>query len=98
VPGTAVLNKHGFARVSSVSCASAGNCAAAGFYSDASGSLQALVVSERHGVWGRAMEVPGSGALNKGAEAGVQSVSCAPAGNCAAGSTATPPVTSRRSW
>jgi hypothetical protein len=85
VPGTAVLNKDGLARVSSVSCASAGNCAAAGFYSDASGNLQAFVVSERHGVWGRAIEVPGSGALNKGAEAAVESVSCASAGNCAAG-------------
>jgi len=28
-----------------------------GFYRDASGHLQAFVVSERHGVWGRAIEV-----------------------------------------
>ena len=37
------------------------------------------------GVWGRAIEVPGSGALNKGGNASVNSVSCALAGNCAAG-------------
>ncbi|HEX2322792.1 MAG TPA: hypothetical protein VHJ18_27770 [Streptosporangiaceae bacterium] len=43
------------------------------------------------GPWGRAIEVPGLGALNKGADAidvsGVSSFSCASAGNCAAGGT-----------
>ena len=85
VPGSAALNKGGFANPMSVSCASAGNCAAGGFYTDGSGNEQALVVSERKGVWGRAMEVPGSGALNKGGDARVNSVSCPSAGNCAAG-------------
>jgi len=85
VPGTGALNKDGDARVSSVSCASAGNCAVGGFYRDASGNIQAFVVSERHGVWGSAIEVPGSGALNKGGVAAVDSVSCASAGNCAGG-------------
>jgi len=42
------------------------------------------VVSERNGVWGRAIEVPGLAALNAGGTAGVVSVSCASAGNCAA--------------
>jgi len=40
------------------------------------------------GSWGRAIEVPGLGALNKGADAldltGVSSVSCSRAGNCVA--------------
>jgi hypothetical protein len=85
VPGLGTLNKGVDAVVISVSCASAGNCAAGGDYTDGSGHSQAFVVSERHGVWGRAIEVPGSGALNKGAEAAVESVSCASAGNCAAG-------------
>jgi hypothetical protein len=85
VPGLGALNKGAEAGVQSVSCASAGICAAGGFYRDASGHLQAFVVSERHGVWGRAIEVPGSGALNKGGDARVSSVSCAPAGSCAAG-------------
>ena len=35
--------------------------------------------------WGRAVEVPGLGSLNKGGNAGVNSVSCASPGNCTAG-------------
>ena len=46
VPGTAALNKAGGAEISSVSCASAGNCSAGGYYVDASGRQQAFVVSE----------------------------------------------------
>src|SRR5258706_12026041 len=37
------------------------------------------------GLWGRAIEVPGLGALNRGGEAAVNSVACGSAGNCAAG-------------
>src|SRR5258708_15654722 len=85
VPGTGALNKGRVAGVSSVSCASAGNCTAGGFYADGSGHHQAFVASERDGAWHAAIEVPGTGALNKGREAGVASVSCAWAGNCAAG-------------
>src|SRR5258707_12457168 len=36
------------------------------------------------GSWGRAITVPGLGALNKGRNAGVLSVSCPSPGNCAA--------------
>jgi len=43
------------------------------------------VASEQNGTWGKAIEVPGSGALNKGISAGVTSVSCRSAGSCAAG-------------
>src|SRR5215471_2416641 len=87
VPGSGALNKGGAADVESVSCASAGNCAAGGFYTELGnpGHFQAFVVSEINGTWGKAIEVPGSGALNAGGGAGVSSVSCASAGNCAAG-------------
>ena len=85
VPSLGALNAGGSAEVSSVSCASAGNCAAAGDYTDASGQDQGFVVSERRGVWRRAFEVPGLGALNAGGSASVGSVSCGSAGNCAAG-------------
>ena len=44
VPGTAALN-HGDADFSSVSCASAGECGAGGYYQDGSGLSQAFVVS-----------------------------------------------------
>ena len=85
VPGTAALNQGGEAGLTSVSCPSAGNCAAGGDYTDGSHHQQAFVVSERHGVWRRAIKVPGSGTLNATGLAEVTSVSCALAGNCAAG-------------
>lgn len=84
VPGSEALNSAGPAQVSSVSCATAGNCAAGGYYHDSSGS-QAFVASETNGVWGDAIEVPGTAALNTNGNAVVNSVSCATAGNCAAG-------------
>ena len=85
VPGTSTLNTGGFAQVNSVSCAAAGNCAAGGFYSDSSDFAQAFVASETNGSWGTAVEVPGTAALNSSGFAQVNSVSCAAAGNCAAG-------------
>ena len=85
VPGLDVLNKGGLAEVISVSCASPGNCAAGGSYRDQWFRTQGFVAVERNGVWGRAVEVPGLGALNKAGIAAVSSVSCAAAGNCVAG-------------
>jgi len=85
VPGTAALNTGGTAQIDSVSCASAGNCGAGGFYTDSSGNLQALVVNEVSGIWRTAEEVPGIGVLNAGHIAITNSVSCASAGNCSAG-------------
>jgi len=92
VPGTAALNsgKNPGAWVNSVSCGSAGNCAAGGFYTDASGARQAFVASEANGTWHQAIEVAGTGSLNTGATAknlgaSVDSLSCPSAGNCAAG-------------
>jgi len=85
VPGTATLNDGGDARVDSVSCAAPGDCAAGGSYTDGSAHRQAFVVSETNGVWGEAVEVPGTTALNGGGDAVVDSVSCAEAGDCAVG-------------
>ena len=85
VPGTAALNAGGLAKVTSVSCASAANCAAGGFYQDGSFNARALIVNEINGIWRTAEEVPGTAALSTGGEAVVTSVSCASAGNCAAG-------------
>ncbi|HEX2321301.1 MAG TPA: hypothetical protein VHJ18_20185 [Streptosporangiaceae bacterium] len=85
VPGTAALNVHGNAEVNSVSCPSAGNCTAGGYYKDGSYHYQAFVVSEVNGTWRTAKELLGTVALNKGGNAGVTSVSCASAGNCSAG-------------
>jgi hypothetical protein len=85
VPGSAALNAGGNAQVLSVSCPSAGNCAAGGYYTGRAHRIQAFVASERKGLWGNAIEVPGSAALNAGGNAQVFSVSCPTAGNCAAG-------------
>src|SRR6266851_5234357 len=86
VPGAATLNKGGEAQVYSVSCGSAGNCSAGGYYTtDSFGHTQAFVVSQVHGTWHTAMQVPGTAALNQHGNAGVTSVSCGSAGNCSAG-------------
>ena len=85
VPGTAALNQGGGAGTNSVSCASAGNCSAGGYYTDASGHAQAFVVNQVNGSWGTAQEVPGTAALNKGGDARAEAVSCGAAGNCSAG-------------
>src|SRR5215469_7635549 len=89
VRGLGALNKgannQGGANVTSLSCGSPGNCAAGGFYRDGLGHVQGFVVSERNGIWGKAIEVPGLSMLNKRGNAQVSSVSCASAGNCAAG-------------
>jgi hypothetical protein len=85
VPGIAALNTGGDALVGSVSCASAGNCSAGGFYTESFSHQQAFVVSQASGSWGPAQEVPGTAALNTGGYAAINSVSCASAGNCSAG-------------
>ena len=79
------LNQSGDAGITSVSCASAGNCSAGGHYNDSSGRQQAFVVSQASGTWGTAIEVPGTAALNQDGFAGISSVSCASAGSCSAG-------------
>lgn len=84
-PGTATLNAGGYGSVTSLSCPSAGNCAAGGYYTDASRDEQAFVAVETDGKWGAATEVPGTAAANAGGYAEVNSVSCPSAGTCVAG-------------
>ena len=86
VPGLAALNKGGDAQVNSVACASAGTCAAGGYYSEKDGRTRGFAVLERNGRWGTAIQVPGLAALDKdGRPTAVTSVSCVPAGGCAVG-------------
>ena len=73
--------------VSDVSCASAGNCAAVGQYSDNSGNgnLQGLLLSESVGAWGAGVEATlPANATNANQDVVLDSVSCGSAGNCAA--------------
>jgi hypothetical protein len=74
--------------ISSIACVSAGNCAAGGIYfADLPSSEPAFVISERHGVWSKAIRVPGLATIG----AQVLSLSCTPerasaaGGYCAAG-------------
>ncbi len=85
VPGTAAFNKFGFAQVSSVSCGSAGDCSAGGWYTDSSWLDQPFVVNEVNGTWHTAVEVPGMAALTRSIFGQVLSVSCGAVGNCSAG-------------
>lgn len=86
VPGITALNTNGLAQVDSVSCTSAGNCDAGGYYQDANFINQAFVVTEVSDTWGSAQEVPGSATLNKGnGGAADVTISCVPNGTCGAG-------------
>jgi hypothetical protein len=84
VPGTAALDATGgFAQVTSVSCPSAGSCAAGGYYANAKRQHRAFVVSQNKGSWHAARSVPVPVAGPGGD--GFGSLSCWSAGNCAAG-------------
>jgi hypothetical protein len=85
LPGTKALNKGGSATAKSVSCASPVSCVAAGTYTDRSGHTQAFVAAEMNGTWRKAIEAPGSAALNRGGSTpDLVEVSCGAAGNCSA--------------
>jgi hypothetical protein len=84
VPGSAALNKGGFAQLNSVSCPTAGNCSVGGYYALSKTSTQPFVVTERNGTWGKAIEVPGSTTLNTGQDMSVTGVSCVSPGVCSA--------------
>src|SRR5215510_7078020 len=85
IPGLDALTPARADSVDSVSCASAGNCAALGDYADGRGHRQVFVASQTNGTWGKAIRMPVSGLLDWGGSAFVLSVSCGAAGNCAAG-------------
>lgn len=87
VPGLAALlgSKPSGALFSSVSCPSAGDCAAAGSYSPRTGITRAFVVSEKNGVWAKVKGVTGLAALHVGRFASADTISCPSAGNCSAG-------------
>src|SRR5262249_12438811 len=73
-PGLAA--RKGPQTVSSVSCASVGNCSAGGSFTDSSDHAQPYVVSEKNGTWGTAIPAPGVAALNTGGRAQITALSC----------------------
>ncbi len=91
VPGLAALlgRKPVEARFAALSCSSAGNCGAAGFYSPSAKVTRAFVVSEKNGTWGKVKQLPDpAGAVSSFAQ--IESLSCSSAGNCGAGGSYTP--------
>jgi len=90
VPGSVALDVGGVVGTSgadlySISCVSADSCAASGSYFDRAKKIQAFVVDERNGVWGKAVKVPGAAHLNVGGDAEATSISCSKPGYCVAG-------------
>jgi len=68
-----------------VSCASVGNCTAAGSYQDVNSSADAFVANEVNGAWRRAQEVTLPAGANQGAQnAQVRALACERAGFCSA--------------
>jgi hypothetical protein len=84
VPGITTLN-YAYATLTSLSCASAGNCSAGGAYYDGTGARQAYVAIEKAGVWKKAIKVPGIAAMNNGGDSETLSISCGSTANCSAG-------------
>ncbi len=72
------------ANVVSVSCPATGECSAGGYYNDASGHEQALLVNESAGAWAGGIEalLPPDVGADPGAE--IAGVSCTSPGTCSA--------------
>jgi hypothetical protein len=94
VPGTAVLNRGGYAQVGSVSCARTGACVAVGTYTDRHKNTRWFTAAERGGRWATAARVP-EPALN---QALIGTVWCAPGGLCAAGGSFTDKTGTTQAW
>lgn len=81
------LNVGDYAQITSVSCPSAGNCSAAGYYANEAGGFVGLVVTETDGSWDSGQDVatsPFSGSLGADGLAQINSISCPSVNNCAA--------------
>ena len=80
-----VQNTASDAYFTSVSCVSAGNCTAAGYFRNAAGGSEAFTSTSTAGVWGQATPaVFAAGVQNTNPDASFESVSCGSAGNCTA--------------
>jgi hypothetical protein len=85
MPGLGALNTGHDAAANSISCATPGNCAATGNYNARGANEQGFVVNETKGHWGKAIEIPGLGALIKSGTLFESSVACGSPGDCAVG-------------
>jgi hypothetical protein len=67
-----------------LSCPSAGNCSAGGSYSDKSGNVQGLLLTEVKGVWRTPTKLLPPSQAHADPSLTINSLSCATAGNCVA--------------
>lgn len=75
-----------------VSCSSAGNCTAVGYFYTASGTYEALTMTSTNGTWANAQRVVfPSGTMNASPYSELKSVSCSSAGSCTAVGVYSPP-------
>ena len=70
--------------LNSVLCASVGNCTAIGTYLDSSFNMQGVLLIETAGSWATGVEATLPANAYSGQGVSLDSVSCAPAGNCTA--------------
>jgi PASTA domain len=84
LPANAATGTDQVVSLSSVSCASAGNCSAVGSYRNKAGRPEGLLVTEKGGRWAPGIEavLPANGVTQQ--DVYLNSVSCASAGNCTA--------------
>src|SRR5262249_55063577 len=100
VPGLARLDRGQSNGLDELSCPTAGNCTAAGTYTDTAGNGHPFVVAQVHGRWGNALPVPHLAGLPgqvAGTIPGLGPISCASARNCALAGTYSVTPTSRDS-
>ncbi len=84
LPANAASNREDRMRMGGVSCASAGNCTAVGYYTDSSGNTEGFLWTETAGAWGTGVEAtpPANAASNPRVE--FNSLLCPSTGNCTA--------------
>jgi hypothetical protein len=96
IQGLNTLNLGRNARVTALSCSSAGNCAAGGFYTDRNFSTRAFLANEVDAEWHSAFQVPGTASSDTSTKVSVTSVSCTARRSCTAGGTLANDVTGTR--
>jgi len=83
--GANVQNPIPAANLFSVSCSSAGNCVAAGVFTNATGGYEAFTQTQTNGSWATAVPATfGANVQNSSPDAYFSSISCPSAGNCVA--------------
>jgi len=83
--GDVVQSSSPYAEFYSVSCVSAGNCTAVGYFKNAGGGLEAMTMTSTGGVWANVRPaIFGEGVQSSSPNAEFESVSCVAAGHCTA--------------